>query len=404
VGDVDYTKISMLRPATMFRSAESFISKNVMRRTLTSTVCLAFLVFALTPLQGIVNTTTIGFALLLGVLFSAVHMGSRPALAASVVAMLGYNFFFLPPILRLTIADPQNWVALAAFSVTALVAGQLSANAKERAVEALLAKQQTDRLYTELQAAFEKASQAEAIKRSDLMKTALLDAVTHDLRTPLTSIRAAATTLRKAQRMGETLTPEVNSELIELVDEESLHLDQIISSFVELARIEAGDLMLKTTWGSLNDVAQAAIKRAQTLLLKHRVLVNIPETLPLMHIDVRALAEVIYTLLDNARKYSPDNSEISISARRIERDVEVSVSDHGSGIQKDDLSKVFDKFYRGADRSNSRLNSPGGLGVGLSIAKGLVEAHSGSIWIAETIASKGTTITFRIPIREDGES
>ncbi|HTF65080.1 MAG TPA: ATP-binding protein [Edaphobacter sp.] len=375
-----------------------------MRRTLTSTVCLAFLVFALTPLQGIVNTTTIGFALLLGVLFSAVHMGSRPALAASVVAMLGYNFFFLPPILRLTIADPQNWVALAAFSVTALVAGQLSANAKERAVEALLAKQQTDRLYTELQAAFEKASQAEAIKRSDLMKTALLDAVTHDLRTPLTSIRAAATTLRKAQRMGETLTPEVNSELIELVDEESLHLDQIISSFVELARIEAGDLMLKTTWGSLNDVAQAAIKRAQTLLLKHRVLVNIPETLPLMHIDVRALAEVIYTLLDNARKYSPDNSEISISARRIERDVEVSVSDHGSGIQKDDLSKVFDKFYRGADRSNSRLNSPGGLGVGLSIAKGLVEAHSGSIWIAETIASKGTTITFRIPIREDGES
>lgn len=192
--------------------------------------------------------------------------------------------------------------------------------------------------------------------------------------------------------------------MVELVDEESLHLDQIISSFVELARIEAGDLMLKTTWGSLNDVAQAAIKRAQTLLVKHRVIVNIPETLPLMHIDVRALAEVIYTLLDNARKYSPDNSEISINARRIERDVEVSVSDHGSGIQKDDLSKVFDKFYRGTDISNSRLSSPGGLGVGLSIAKGLVEAHSGSIWIAETIASKGTTITFRIPIREDGES
>lgn len=156
--------------------------------------------------------------------------------------------------------------------------------------------------------------------------------------------------------------------------------------------------------GFFDDVAQAAIKRAQTLLLKHRVVVNIPETLPLMHIDVRALAEVIYTLLDNARKYSPDNSEITINARRIERDVEVSVSDHGSGIQKDDLSKVFDKFYRGTDRSNSRLNSPGGLGVGLSIAKGLVEAHSGSIWIAETIASKGTTITFRIPIREDGES
>jgi K+-sensing histidine kinase KdpD len=95
----------------IFSSIQSFLSKSVMRRTLASSICLALFVLLLAPLEGRVNTTTIGFALLLGVLFTAIHMGSRPALAASVVSMLGYNFFFLPPILTLTITDPQNWVA-----------------------------------------------------------------------------------------------------------------------------------------------------------------------------------------------------------------------------------------------------------------------------------------------------
>ena len=395
--------IEMVLRTQVFRSTAAFVLKNMARRTLASVGLVIAVVLLLSPLQRLVNTTTIGFALLLAVLFTAIHMGSKPALAASVVAMLGYNFFFLPPILRLTISDPQNWIALAAFSVIAFVTGQLSASAKQRAIEAIAARQEVERLYSELQTAFEKASQAEAIKRSDLMKSALLDAVTHDLRTPLTSIRAAATTLRKAQRAGQVLDSDLRAELIELVDEESLHLDQLISSFVELARIEAGDLTLTTTWGSLHDVAQAAIKRAQTLLAKHRVIVQIPANLPLMHIDVRALAEVIYTLLDNARKYSPESSVITLSARKVEGDVEVSVADQGNGIRECDVMRVFDKFYRGRDISNSRSNSPGGLGIGLSIAKALVEAHRGSIWVAKDYASNGATIIFRIPIREEQE-
>jgi len=120
-----------------------------------------------------------------------------------------------------------------------------------------------------------------------------------------------------------------------------------------------------------------------------------------MHIDVRALAEVIYTLLDNARKYSPESSTIILSARREDANVEVSVSDEGSGILKSDVDRVFEKFYRGKDVSNSRSNSPGGLGIGLSIAKAIVEAHSGAIWVAEQGFRKGTTVTFRVPIREE---
>jgi two-component system sensor histidine kinase KdpD len=378
-----------------------FSRGSIARRTLEAIVFVSVLVLVLAPLQKFVNTTTVGFALLLGVLFTAIHMGSKPALAASVVAMLGYNFFFLPPILKLTIYDPQNWVALAAFSVTAVVTGQLSAKSQQRANEAEASKQEVERLYLELQVAFEKASNAEAIKRSELMKSALLDAVTHDLRTPLTSIRAAATTLRKAQRAGQTLDSDLARELVELVDGESLHLDQIISSFVELARIEAGDLTLTTTWSSFQDVAQAAIERAQMLLTKHHVAIEIPDNLPMMHIDVRALAEVIYTLLDNARKYSPESSTITLSARKVASEVEVSVSDQGNGISETDLDRVFEKFYRGKDSQNSRLHSPGGLGIGLSIAKAIVEAHRGAIWVADQMHSKGATLVFRIPIREE---
>jgi K+-sensing histidine kinase KdpD len=382
----------------MTNPLKSISQQSLAVRTAFSIGFISVLVLVLAPLQRSLNVTTIGFALLLGVLFVSIHMGSRPALAACVVAMLGYNFFFLPPILKLTIHDPQNWVALAAFSVTAMVTGHLSGSARRRAIEAERSKQEAERLYRELQSAFEIASQAEAIKRSELMKSALLDAVTHDLRTPLTSIRAAATTLGKARRAGQDIGAELSGELITLIDEESQHLDQLISSFVELARIEAGNLTLTATWSSLRDVTSVALKRAKTLLKGHRVVIEVADTLPLMHIDARALSEVIYTLLDNARKYSPENSTITIRAREEGEDIEVSVQDEGVGIQEQDASRVFEKFYRGGE---VRSNMPGGLGVGLSIAKAIVEAHSGAIWVANEPGVKGATLAFRIPIREE---
>jgi K+-sensing histidine kinase KdpD len=129
-------------------------------------------------------------------------MGSKPALAASVIAMLGYDFFFLPLISQLTIYEPQNWSALAALSLTVVATGQLSANSRQRTNEAEASRHEVKRLYLQLQGVFERTSNAEAVKRREEMKSALLDVVTHDLRTPRTSIRAAATTLRKAQRAG----------------------------------------------------------------------------------------------------------------------------------------------------------------------------------------------------------
>src|SRR3990172_13294888 len=142
-----------------------------------------------------INATTVALALLLDVLFIATRWGSVPALVASVLAMLCFNFFFLPPFGTFTISAPDNWIALAAFLITAITAGQLSAHAKRRAEEAESGRREIERLYAELRGAFERASHAEALKQSEKLKSALLDAVTHDLRTPLASIKASITTL-----------------------------------------------------------------------------------------------------------------------------------------------------------------------------------------------------------------
>src|SRR5215210_5915956 len=142
-----------------------------------------------------VNSTTVALALLLVVLFVATAWGSRPAVLASLLGVVCFNFFYLPPVGRLTIDAPDNWIALVAFLVTAVTAGQLWSRAKRRAEEADAGRREIERLYIELQNAFERASHAKALEQSERLKSALLDAVTHDLRTPLTSIKASVTTL-----------------------------------------------------------------------------------------------------------------------------------------------------------------------------------------------------------------
>ena len=147
-----------------------------------------------------VNATTVALALLLVVLLVATWYGARPAVAASLLGVLCFNHYFLPPFGTLAIAAPDNWIALIAFLVTAITVGQLSARAERRAEEADAGRREIERLYEELRSAFERASHAEALKQSEKLKSALLDAVTHDIRTPLTSIKASVSTLLEELR------------------------------------------------------------------------------------------------------------------------------------------------------------------------------------------------------------
>jgi len=367
-------------------------------------ISVAAITLVLIPLRGTINSTTIGFGFLLGILFVAIILGSMPALFASVLAMLSFNFFFLPPFHTFTIADPQNWVALAAFFITALAVGQLSARAKRRADEAEAGRVEIRRLYEDLQNAFERASEAEALKRSERLKSALLDAVTHDIRTPLTSIKASATLLledREASEQVEKLAPEEQTAMLRVINHGADRLDRFVEGIVDLARIEAGDMKLYRNWGAVEDIIDAALAQAEPLTRTHRITISVEDELPGVRVDARAVAEVIYVLIDNASKYSPPDSLIKIEAKRVADDiVEIAVADHGPGIPVRLREKVFERLYRvTSDGANG--SRAGGIGMGLAIAKGIVEAHSGRIWIEDGSDGVGARIVFTVPVGDD---
>jgi len=358
-----------------------------------------------------INPTTVALAMVLVVLFVAVGWGARPAIVASVLGVLGLNYFFLPPIGALTIADPDNWIALAAFLITAVTAGQLSARLNRRAEEAEAGRREIKRLYDELRAAFERASHAEALRQSERLKSALLDAVTHDLRTPLTSIKASVTTMldelkaKTPDASQAVLSEEGRREMLEVIDEECDRLNRFIEGLVEMARIEAGEFRLRRRWGTIEEMVEMALARAKPLTDRHRVEVEIEKDLPIVLVDARAVSEVIYTLVDNAAKYSPAGTPIHVSASRAENEmIRATVEDCGPGVPVELRERVFDKFFRAIRPADPSRSQPSGTGMGLAIARGIVEAHKGRIWIESGEGGLGTRVVFMLPIGDEDDA
>lgn len=355
-----------------------------------SLAAVLLLATLLISLRERVNSTTVALTFLLVVLASATFFGRNPALLASFVAMLCFNYFFLPPVHTWTISDPQNLVAWAAFTLTALIAGELSAYAQRRARE-------SEKLYEELQTAFKTATQAEALKQSEKLKSALLDAVTHDLRTPLTSIKASVTTLLDSEGGHRTieLDSEGRSEFLDIINEETDRLNGFIEGMVQLARVEAGSVDATGTMSSVEEIISIALDRAKSLLEGHHLVLNLEKEMPLIRVDARAIAEVIYNIVENAAKYSPSGTTITITAASHGDSVLISVTDEGKGIPADMREKIFEKFVR-LDSGRSD-----GLGLGLAIARGIVEAQNGKIQIKDSVNDKGTKVVLTLPIGEE---
>lgn len=365
---------------------------------------------ALKLFGGHVNSTTVALGLLLVVLFVAAGWGSRPAVLSSLLGVVCFNFFYLPPVGRLTIDDPDNWVALFAFLVTAVTAGQLWARSKRRAEEADAGRREIERLYRELQDAFERASQAKALEQSERLKSALLDAVTHDLRTPLTSIKASVTTLIEDFRSGAgaaesvALGEEGRGEMLEVIDEETDRLNKFVEALVEMARIEAGEMHLRRRWGLVDEIVAAALERAAPRTRGYMVEVDMEEGLPAVRVDAKAVAEVAYTLLDNAAKYSPAGTRIGVAAEGAgDGWVRLSVEDEGPGVPAELRERVFDKFFRAMRDGDSGTHQPPGTGMGLAIAKGIVEAHGGKIHIEDARRGRGSRVVVTLPLGDDEE-
>jgi len=366
-------------------------------------VLTAASVGALILAQPHANLTTTALILVLVVTVVAIACGSGPAMVAALLSVFCFNYFFIHPIHTFTIAEPQNWIAFFVFMGTALAVGQLSSRARERAQQAEARRIEIERLYRQLQEAFEKASEAETLRRSEQLKTALLDAVTHDLRTPLTSIKASVTTLLGGGDNGRgtdaSLSQEGHLELLEVINEESDRLNHFVDEMMTLAQLEGGQLLLHRREMPAQDIINIAVDRASQALRDRYVEISVADKLPALLVDGASTSGVVHELLINAAKYSPSGSAIHVKARKVSaRQVEVTVENEGAALPASMREKVFDKFYRGSKQKGEKQ----GFGLGLSIARGIVEAHGGHIRMDAGPRGAGTAVSFTVPCA-DGE-
>jgi K+-sensing histidine kinase KdpD len=348
----------------------------------------------LLPFREYLNPTEVALTLLLIVLLSSTLFGSRAGLAASITGILAFNFFFLPPFYTLSISEPENWVAFGVFIITALIAGQLSGYARRRADESEARQRKIEGLYDELKSAVDQVSEAEAVRRSEKLKSALLDAVTHDLRTPLTSIKASVTTLLSDDTTD--LDDASKHELLEIIDEETDRLNDFIEGMVGIAKVEAGALDARRTNATVDEIVGNAVARARSQISDHALEVLIEPNLPAVEIEANSVSQVVFTLLDNAAKYSPAGSRIRLSAYAAPPSkLRIVVEDQGNGIPKVDRERVFDKFFR-LDEQNAAV-AGNGLGLGLTIARGMLESLGGRIWIEDGSRDFTTRVVCELP-------
>lgn len=333
--------------------------------------------------------------LLLLVLVIARTWGLGPAILATTAASIGYSNVFLP---MAGLGGDAFWLGFVTFTTGAAIVAWLAAHADQRRREALAGRREIERLYQELQSAFDRASEVEAERRSEQLKAALLDALTHNLRTPLTAIKAAVTAL--IGQGGPTgvggLSNENRRELLEVIDEESDRLNRFIEGLSAAAGPD-GAHPIEHGGVAVEDIIGAGVARARTVTARHRVRVEVPDGIAPVAVDPAAVAEVIYMLLDNASKYSPEHSEIQVAAARQDAmHVAIQVVDQGPGIPPALRERVFEKFFRvpGRDPVDPKR---AGIGLGLSIARRLVEAQGGRLWLQSGQTGRGTAVIMTLP-------
>jgi two-component system sensor histidine kinase KdpD len=447
-----------------------------------------------------VNATTVALTLLLAILVASTLWGMTISVPMSIIAMLAFNYYFLPPTGTFTVADPQNWVALAAFLAVAVIGSHLATRARQQAEEASARQRDIEKLYAfsrdllessnvmellnripaqivntfevgaaavfladkqkvyrsgpvvprldtdtlksvmareepvidtpnslsfipvrlglravgslgisgrtlslqTLEAiatlvaiamaharAVEQLGQTEAARQSEQLRTALLDAVTHALRTPLTSIKASVTNLLSNGSLVEVQ----RQELLTIINEETDRLNRLVGEAGEMARLDAGEVELDLQPHPIEEAINASLDYCKGSLGNRKVNVKVAPGLLPVRVDLVRAREVLVHLIDNANRYSPPDQPITITAEGSGDTVTISVADRGDGIDGLEQELIFEKFYRG---KNQRY-SVEGTGMGLPIAKAIVEAHGGALSLTSQ-RGHGSVFSFTLPV------
>ncbi len=438
---------------------------------------------------------------LLAVLLISTAWGLRYSIFTAILATVAYNYFFLPPLFKFTISDPQNWVALLAFLVTAVVASQLSERARRSAIYANLRRREVERLYgfsqqlwlsenvfellnvipkhivdafevsgaalfldgkqevyffdeasrsrfpiDQLKAisdrgepvlerenricymplrmgmrsvgavglsgcdlsresleaigslvaisierahTVEKLTRTEAARESDRLRSMLLDSVTHEFRTPLTAIKASAETLLSEIELEK---PQ-QKDLLVVINQESDRLNRLVGEAAEVAQLDSHQLQPHIETHQIREAIDAAVQASPPGLRDHPLETAISQKLPAVRMDLQRITEVIAHLLDNAAKYSAPGTSIHITSELRGSEVVTSVADHGPGIDEVEQQMIFEKFYRGR---NQRMIIQG-TGMGLAIAKAIIELHGGRIGVTSQLG-RGSVFYFSLPV------
>jgi two-component system sensor histidine kinase KdpD len=238
----------------------------------------------------------------------------------------------------------------------------------------------------------EEARQIKLLQEAEKLQNALLNSISHDLRTPLVSITGALTSL---DEQSDSLDEENRRSLILTAREEAERLNRLVGNLLSMTRIESGAIKLNLQPGDIQDVVGTALEQLGKRVESHNVHADIPADYPLVPMDFTLMVQVLVNVLENAVKYSPQGSLIEISADRVDGNARMQVADRGVGIPQDDLARIFDKFYR-----VQRPESVSGTGLGLTISKGIIEIHHGTIQ-ASARAGGGTVITIEIPLHRN---
>ena len=302
---------------------------------------------------------------LLVIMVAAARYGRGPSVVASALSVVLYDFFFVPPYHTLAVHDASNLLTFAMmFAVGQGLAALLHrVRASER--EARLRGERSAALLEEARAATLRA-------HTEAMRSTLLSAVSHDLRTPLAAITGAATALRD----DEGLAPDQRRDMVETVCEEAERMERLVGNLLDMTRLESGALKVKREWVPLEEVVGSALTRLEARLAGRAVTTEIPATLPLVSVDPVLLEQVFVNLLENAAKYTPAGTPVEVRASvRDDGGVRVTLADRGPGIPAENEARVFEKFYRGAHVGVR------GVGLGLPISRGMIEAHGGTLTV-----------------------
>jgi two-component system sensor histidine kinase KdpD len=288
------------------------------------------------------------------------------AVATSIASVALLDFFFVPPQGAFTVDDIQYLLTFAIMLAVAIIISGLTRSVREQA---------------RAQATLELEAETERIR------SALLASISHDLRTPLAVMTGASSSL--AQR-GERLDESERRELARSVYEQAREMGDRVAKVLQMTRLETGAMALSLDWVSLPELAATVLDRLAERLAGHRVMVEWPSDLPLVHVDAVLVEQVLMNLLDNAARHTAPGTVVRLRAQLRQSDIVISVEDFGNGIPEGDVERVFAKFHHGV-----AAGTPGGMGLGLAIARAIVRLHRGEAW-AERMPGGGTAFRFTI--------